>query len=164
MLTHALALAVLALFLPALSGHGQEKKKGDPKKPDPQKVKELMHRKLVSSQKLLEALTTNNLPAAGKQAEELTRISKEAEWKVLKTERYEMWSDEFRRSADGIAKAARDRNLESAKLNYLGMVLVCFNCHAYTRDQGVLHEDPVARQGNPNPQDLPSVARSEGRP
>jgi len=32
-------------------------------------------------------------------------------------------------------KAAKDKNLEQAKLSYLGMTLCCFNCHTYVRDQ-----------------------------
>ena len=30
----------------------------------------------------------------------------------------------------------KDKNLEAAKLNYLGMTLACFHCHTYVRDLG----------------------------
>ena len=33
-----------------------------------------------------------------------------------------------------IVKAAKESNLEAAKLHYLGMTMACFNCHAYVRD------------------------------
>ena len=128
------AIAALTLCA-ALSGHGDEPKKTDDKKPDEKKVKELMHKKLEASQKVLEGLATNDLDKVGKNAEELARIRKDVSFRIIPTAEYDLWSDEFLHSLDNISKGAKDKNLEKAKLGYLSMTLACFNCHTYVRDQ-----------------------------
>jgi hypothetical protein len=45
-----------------------------------------------------------------------------------------MCSEEFTIAAEDLIKAAKSRNLEAAKLQYLGMTMACFHCHTYTRD------------------------------
>jgi hypothetical protein len=105
-------------------------------KPDPKKVQELMSQKTEHSKKVLDALMKNDLAAAGKHAEELLRIRKDAAWYLVKTDVYHLWSDQFSASAEKIVGAAKERNYEVAKLGYLEMTLVCFNCHAYLRDPG----------------------------
>lgn len=129
-----LMVVALTLGVATLGGHGEEPKKADPK-PDDKKVKELMHKKLEAAQKVLEGLTTNELDMVAKNADELARIRKEASFRIIPTAEYDLWSDEFTRSLEGMKKAAKDKNLEQAKLSYLGMTLCCFNCHTYVRDQ-----------------------------
>ena len=109
-----LALALLLGVLSGRVGHGQEPKKAEASKPDPKKVKVLMHRKLDSSQKLLEALAVGDLGNAGTHAEALLRISKEAEWKVHNTREFDMWSDEFRQNAEAVVKASKEKNQTGA--------------------------------------------------
>lgn len=125
-------LVALVVLAPARLGHGQEKQVD---KPDPKKVKELMRRKLDGGQKLLEALAVGDLGNAGAHAEGLLRVSKDAAWLVKRTPQYDLFSDEFRQNAEGIIKAAKDKNLQSARLNYLGLTMSCFNCHSYVREQ-----------------------------
>jgi hypothetical protein len=132
--TGTLVIVALTLGVATLVGHGEEPKKDDPKA-DEKKVKELMHKKLEASQKVLEGLATNDLDKVAKNAEELARIRKEASFRIIPTAEYDLWSDEFTRSVESIKKAAKDKNLEQAKLSYLGMTLSCFNCHTYVRDQ-----------------------------
>jgi hypothetical protein len=111
-------------------------KKAAPK-PDRKKVRELMAQKTEHSQKVLDALMKNDMAAAAKHAEELLRIRKEAAWFVVKTDVYNLWSDQFTESAQKIVKAAKEKNYEVAKLGYLEMTLNCFHCHAYVRDLGL---------------------------
>ena len=131
-----LGLVALILLVSTRISEGRDEKKAEAQKPDPKKVKELMHRKLEHSQKLLEALVLNDLDKAAQNAEALIRVRKEAAWKIVKTEEYDLWSNDFDRSARGIIQAAKDKNLENAKLHYLGMTLACFHCHTYVRDLG----------------------------
>lgn len=116
----------------------KEDKKDAPK---PEKVKELMTAKLNQSQKLFAALVMNDLDTAAKHAEELKRIRKEASWLIVKTRTYDMWSKDFTQSADKIIKAAKDKNLDAARLGYLEMTTTCFNCHIYVRDLGDVRLD-----------------------
>jgi hypothetical protein len=125
-----IAVSAAGLLAVTLAGHGQGALKARPKT-----RQELMKRKLELSQKLLESLTLNDLAKAGEQAKELLAIRKDPAWKVFKTEIYEEFSSQFSRSAEGIVKASKEKNLEAAKLHYLGMTLGCFNCHSYVRDR-----------------------------
>jgi hypothetical protein len=129
-----LALVGWMVFGPEDRGFTRVEDRKEEPKPDPQKVKELMQRKLETAQKLLGAITVNDLEKTAKLAEELGRIRKQAAFKVYKTEEYEMWSRAFDESAQKLIKAARDKNLDVAKLTYLEMTLNCFHCHTYVRD------------------------------
>ena len=120
-----LVLAALAL-LPLLSGHGDEPKKD--------RVSDLMKRKLENSQKVLEGLALNDFDKIAHHAEELLTISKEAEWKVIKTPQYEIHSNDFRRTADSLIKDAKDKNLDGAALNYVELTLTCVKCHKHVRE------------------------------
>jgi hypothetical protein len=126
----AFALVALALLLgvPTLSGHGQEPKKKE------DKVADLMHKKLEASQKVLEGLALNDFEKIGKQSDELLTISKRAEWKVLKTPKYELYSNEFQRTAEDLAKSAKKKNIDEAALNYVELTLTCVKCHKYVRE------------------------------
>jgi hypothetical protein len=126
-----LTLVVLVLML--TRGDGQNPKPDEKPKPAATN-KELMRKKLDHSQKVLEALVTNDLDMAVKNAEELLKIRKDPNFKILKTKEYEMFSEEFTITTEDLIKAAKDRNLEAAKLQYLGMTMACFHCHTYTRD------------------------------
>ena len=122
-------VVVLALLagLPTLSGHG-----GEPKKDE--KLHDLMQRKLAASQKVLEGIAVNDFDKIRKQADELIDISKQAEWRVLKTPEYELHSNDFRRIADNLAKNAKDKNLDGAALSYVELTLTCVKCHKYVRE------------------------------
>jgi hypothetical protein len=121
-----LGLALL-LGVPTLSGHGGEPKKGN-------KLHELMQRKLAASQKVLEGIALNDFGTIRKQAEELADISKQAEWRVLKSPEYELHSNDFRRIADNLAKNAKDKNIDGAALNYVELTLTCVKCHKHVRE------------------------------
>ena len=129
----ALALAWGVLAQPKDKGPAAADPKAAPK-PDRKKVQELMSKKTGHSQKVLDALMKNDMAAAAQHAEELLRIRKEAAWYLVKTDVYELWSDQFAASAEKIMGAAKEKNYEVAKLGYLEMTMVCFNCHAYIRD------------------------------
>jgi hypothetical protein len=87
------------------------------------------------AKKVLEALALADLDNAAKFGDELIRIAEEAEWKALNTRQYEMWSDDFRQSTSAMVKTAKEKNLQGARLNCLGMTMCCFNCHSYVREQ-----------------------------
>ena len=128
----AIVLALL-LGIPVLSGHG-----GEPKK-DNKQLHDLMQRKLAASQKVLEGIALNDFKTISKQADELIDISKQAEWRVLKTPQHELYSNDFRRVAENLGKSARDKNIDSATLNYVELTLTCVKCHKHvraTRDTG----------------------------
>jgi hypothetical protein len=117
------ALAVFA-WIPVLSG---DEPKGN-------KVQELMKKKLQHSQKVLEGIALNDFGLISRNAEELIQISKETEWRVLKSPQYEVHSNEFRRGAEALIQAAKDKNLDGAALAYVGLTLTCVRCHKHVRE------------------------------
>lgn len=129
-------------LLAAVPGRGGDA--DPPKKPadrGQEKVSDLMHKKLQNSQKVLEGLALNDFKLIGRHAEELIDISKQAEWKVLKTPTYELHSNEFRRIADRLIKDAKDKNLDAAALSYVELTLTCVRCHKYVREERMAFRD-----------------------
>ncbi len=129
---------VLAAALPLLSGHGGEPKDDGPMNP---RVSRLMRQKLSHSQKVLEGVATGDCKMIADNAEELIAISKEAEWRVLKTPSYEIHSDDFRRAAEDLVKTAKNRNLDATAINYVDLTLTCVKCHKYVREERMVRRD-----------------------
>jgi hypothetical protein len=100
----------------------------------PTKVEELMQRKLARAQKVLEGVAIKDFDLIRKNAEELIAISKEAEWRVITTPRYELYSNEFRRTAEALIGNAKEKNLDAAALSYVDMTLSCVKCHKHVRE------------------------------
>ena len=123
-----LSLLILVAWIPLLHVLGKDppKKEAD--------VKELMQQKLRHSQKVLEAIATNDFDGLAKHADELIILSKEAEWKVLKTPRYEAYSNDFRRNAEALIQSAKEKNLDAAALAYVDLTLNCVKCHKHVRE------------------------------
>ena len=121
--------AVLLLVVPAWSGHGGEQ------------PRTLMQRKLEHAQKVLEGVAINDFNLIEKHAQELIQLSKLAEWRVVKTPRYELHSMEFQRSADTLVKEAKNRNSDAAALAYVEMTLTCVKCHKYVRESRMARLD-----------------------
>jgi len=118
-----LALILLSASIPLVSGHEQQGK-----------LHELMRQKLSAAQKVLEGIALNDFERIAENGEDLIRISKLAEWRVFKTPRYDLHSDEFRRSADMLVARAKEKNLDGAALAYVEMTLTCVRCHKHVRE------------------------------
>ena len=93
-----------------------------------------MQAKLEHAQKILAGLTTNNLELVATNAEQLSDLSEQAPWQIIKTEEYFQHSLEFRRAADALARAGDEENLDAAALAYVDVTLKCISCHKYVRD------------------------------
>ncbi|MFQ3650646.1 MAG: hypothetical protein SNJ75_09950 [Gemmataceae bacterium] len=142
-------MALLLLSLPASDTADETPKETKPKETKPKETKpketkpsgrplskeELMKKKLELSQQMLAALAINDLDKTAQLAEGLLDVRRALSWRVIKTEMYDALSDDYARALTGIIKAAKEKNYESAKLNYLGMTMSCFNCHTYVRDR-----------------------------
>ena len=102
---------------------------------EPTSVSDLMKKKLQHAQKVLEGVAVKDFDLITKNAEELILISNEAEWKVLKTPRYEIYSSDFRRNAEALIKNAKDENLDAAALSYVDLTLTCVKCHRHVREE-----------------------------
>jgi hypothetical protein len=122
-----ITIAVLALAVSAAVGYevyAQVRKQ------------QLMAEKLQNSQKILEGIATAKFDKIEKHANELIRISKTAEWLAAanKKPRYELFSNEFQRSAEELAKKAKAKNIDGVTLAYFDLTKACVRCHQYMRE------------------------------
>jgi hypothetical protein len=127
-----LALCGLGVVLIPMAGQGDE----------PDKLKDLMKRKLKSAQKVLEGIAMKDFDLIASQAEELMAVSKAAQFKIVKTPRYEVYSNDFRRNAENLAQQAKEKNLDGAALAYVDLTLNCVKCHKHIREVKMGQLDP----------------------
>jgi hypothetical protein len=130
--SRSLILLMLTVMIPTLWGHSAE----------PTKVSDLMQKKLKHSQKLLEGLAVNDFDSLARNADELIQVSKEVEWKVMKTPQYELYSDEFRQHAETLHDKAKAKNLDGAALAYVELTLTCVRCHKHVREVRMTQREP----------------------
>jgi hypothetical protein len=144
MKTCRLALAgLIVAALTASHAPSDDTKKGPPaektapkEKAPPRTIQsKLMAEKLKHAQRLLDGLTTNDFTKIAASADALMLISKAAEFTAVKTPRYEVHTNNFRRALEEIAKKAKAKNLDGATLGYVDMTLTCVRCHQSTREE-----------------------------
>ena len=81
-----LSITIVFLFTvgaPLVATRGDEQKTGDDK--EPKRVGELMEKKLEHAQKVLKGVAIKDFKLIRTNAEDLIDISKQVEWRVLKT-------------------------------------------------------------------------------
>jgi len=128
-------VAVAAVAL-ALAGVGRADDKPKDEKTDEKKLT-VMQRKLKFSQMVLEGLATNNFDKIGKGGDGLIECVQHATWKINETEKYVLYSNDFLRRAEGLKKAAKEKNVDAAALAYVDTTLTCVKCHQYLREPAV---------------------------
>ena len=100
----------------------------------PSKTAELMKKKLKCSQGVLEGIALNDFDKIADNADQLITISQQVEWVVVKTPQYELFSNQFRKSAESLVKNAKAKNLDGAALDYVDLTMTCVKCHKYVRE------------------------------
>jgi len=137
-------LAAFALCWPLAGGAHEPQAKQDKKSG---KVGKIMQEKLKHSQKLLEGIALADYDKIIQNADALADLSTSEEWHVIKTPRYEMFSNEFKRTADMIVIKAKMKSIDGVTLAYFEMTMSCVRCHSYVkevRDAGRADERWVA--------------------
>ncbi len=115
-------------------------------------TKEFMRDKLELSQKVLEGLAMENYDLINAKAQKLSAMSREAPWQVFENPDYAQHSATFRRNADSLVRAAREKNLDAATLAYVRMTMSCVDCHKFVRGK-------IVAQAQPPPSGLDSTSR-----
>ena len=54
--------------------------------------------------------------------------------RVVKTPRYELHSNEFRRAAEVILQKAQAKNIDGVAYGYMDLTMTCVRCHQYVRE------------------------------
>ncbi|OAI55178.1 hypothetical protein AYO44_00245 [Planctomycetaceae bacterium SCGC AG-212-F19] len=104
-------------------------------------VKALMAKKLENAHKVMDGIALGDFDKIGKHADELIRVSKAVEFRVLKTPQYEVYSNDFRRNAETLGQMATAKNLDGAALAYVELTLSCVKCHKHVREVRMARAD-----------------------
>lgn len=106
--------------------------RGDDDPPE-NKLRKFMRPKLEHAKQVLEGLALEDFDAIVQGAQQLSLLSREASWDVLQTPQYQLHSTDFRRAADALTEAAREKNLDGATLAFMQVTQRCVDCHKYMR-------------------------------
>ncbi len=129
-----MCLAVgFAWFVASAQSRGQADP-ASPAQPRPNDVADIMVQKMRHAERVLEALALADFDTLAKESQALSLLSQEAGFKALMTAEYAQQSIEFRRSANALTKAAKEKNIDAAALAYMDMTMKCVNCHKHVRD------------------------------
>jgi cytochrome c556 len=99
----------------------------------PMGTKEFMREKLEHAQKVLEAITMEDFDTALARARKLSAMTQDAKWQAFQNPDYVQFSAAFRRNADALAAAARQKNIDGATLGYVRLTMSCVECHKFVR-------------------------------
>jgi len=97
-------------------------------------LKTFMQAKLKHSQSVLRGLTQEDYQTVAKSSQQLSLISNATQWQVFQTPEYIRRSGEFRKATAALTKAAKEKNVDAATLNYVKMAMQCIECHKYIRN------------------------------
>ena len=92
-----------------------------------------MRAKLVSSQRVMEGLVTENSALIRRGALEMKNMSEHAEWPRSRDEVYEHYSESFRRQCNKLADLAKKQDQVAAHFTFLNITTTCIDCHNYVR-------------------------------
>jgi hypothetical protein len=91
----------------------------------------VMHKKLVITQKILEAVVTSRWITLEAQSKELEALTNDPGWMVLKAPEYAQQSATFRQAVRALREAAVQRDLEATPQAYIAVTLSCVQCHRH---------------------------------
>lgn len=96
-------------------------------------VKEAMRKKVAYSQQVLVGITLEDYGLIAKNAEKLVELSNKTNWYSRQVPEYELFLNEFRRNAEQLMEAGKQKNLDAASLAYVQMTFSCVSCHKFIR-------------------------------
>lgn len=127
----------------------------------PVDTRNFMQAKLKHAQKILEGLSLENYDIIVKNAQELSLLSLESHWNVLRTQQYIDQSAEFRHSIERLIEAANTKKIDATALSYMDVTLKCIHCHKYVRSGAAAGKESIGSTNADRVQDSkPSVKAS----
>jgi len=89
----------------------------------------LMRQKQEHARGILDAVVVNDWLALEQRSSALVALADSPAWAVLRTPRYQPYSEAFLRAAHDLVTAAKERNPATAPLAYVALTLSCVQCH-----------------------------------
>jgi len=99
-----------------------------------EEVRQFMRLKLDHSQKVLEGVVMKDFDLIAKNAQAMALLTEDENWMLLETPEYRAYSTEFQQIANRLTKAAKEKNLDGAALDYVQLTLNCVDCHKHVRE------------------------------
>jgi hypothetical protein len=96
-------------------------------------VKQAMRQKVAYSQQVLIGITLEDYGLIVNNAQKLVELSNKTNWYSRQVPEYELFLNEFRRKAQELMEAGKQKNLDAASLAYVQMTLSCVSCHKFIR-------------------------------
>lgn len=96
-------------------------------------VKGAMRKKVAYSQNVLVGITLEDYGLIANNAEKLVELSNKTNWYSRQVPEYELFLNEFRRNAEQLMEAGKQKNLDAASLAYVQMTFSCVSCHKFIR-------------------------------
>lgn len=96
-------------------------------------VKGAMRKKVTYSQNVLVGITLEDYGLIANNAEKLVELSNKTNWYSRQVPEYELFLNEFRRDAEQLMEAGKQKNLDAASLAYVQMTFSCVSCHKFIR-------------------------------
>jgi hypothetical protein len=96
-------------------------------------LQRFMKAKLGLSEGLLDGLVMEDFEKLSRNSKALVVLSLASEWNVSDDSAYVQQSDEFRRAARQLNKAADEHNLDGASLAFVQLTMSCVECHRLVR-------------------------------
>jgi hypothetical protein len=144
----AMTVGLCALAI-SLFAWGATRGDDPPKKKAPAETQELlMRRKLTHAQNILEGLALGDFKKIQTGADELAVLRQKAEWMAIKTNDYQLFTNEFQQNIESLQKAAKAKNIDAATLAYVDMTLTCVRCHSHVREVRTAHNLAAPLQDN----------------
>ncbi len=134
-------LAIGAVALTAMNTAAQ-----DSEPPDEHTV--AMREKLEQAQLLLEGIAREDFAVIQHSAEELERLSIDAQWMHIESAEYGDYGVQFRTAVKRTAKMAREKNVEGVTMSFMQVIMSCVQCHQGTPASGevaMLFPQPAVR-------------------
>ena len=109
--------------------------------PDPNRLKlpsrkETMAMKLKGSQAILEGIALDDFDKIRAASQELVSVGNATDFlNAYKGAEYQFHTLTFRRTAEAIAKKAKEKNMDGVMVAYTELTLSCLKCHRAMRDK-----------------------------
>lgn len=131
-MTRYCALAVMFTFCVfATPARSQEPPNNNADKPQVAAIgaAPFMQQKLVHTKSVLEGVVLKDFDRIIMHGQKLSLLSLDSSWQVIQSPEYAEQSAEFRRAANAMVKAAKNKNIDAAAYAYVDLTMKCINCH-----------------------------------
>ena len=124
-----LAAGLLVAGSGTLAQDGQEKRPSvDRERAD---VRVFMNQKLTHVQEAMRGIVTRDFQKIADSSRAISLLCIEEQWNRVVSEGYLQRSTAFRRTANQMARAADEENLDGTSLHFIRLSSQCFECHDY---------------------------------